>query len=334
MAVSLPAGSLDPRTYQPHALHHEQRTFAESNCYVDLWIEVLHSLGLDPHPCLPFTLCTDFEGDQWTFFKPPLDDLWQLYGIEVQELSVWRPLVDQVAEQVARGRLVLPEVDAFFLPDTQGTDYRRQHSKTTIAIRELDVAGAHLGYFHNGGYFHLGGADFAGLFRLGAPAQAALLPPYVEVVKLDGLKRFTEPELLQKSLVLMRTHLLRLPPPNPLRRFRERFDEHLTWLLSDAAAFHPYAFVTLRQLGASCELAASLVKWLTAHGETDLSPAYAEYTALAGAAKALLLKTARAANHKKSVDAAPLLEQMAASWTTATDCLLSRYGSCGAAGTH
>ena len=327
MALSPSAGPLDPGSYLPHPLHHEQRTWAETNCYVDLWIEVLHSLGLDPHPCLPFTLSTDFEGDQWTFFKPPLDDLRQLYGIEVQELNIWRSLVEQVAEQVARGRLVLPEVDAFYLPDTQGTDYRRQHSKTTIAIREIDLAGARLGYFHNGGYFHLGGADFAGLFRLEEPAAAAAFPPYVELVKLDALQRRSEPELLRLTLALTRAHLLRLPPPNPLLRFRERFGEHLQWMISGAASFHPYAFATLRQLGASCELAASLVMWLSEHGETGLSPAYAEYTALATAAKALLLKTARAANNKKTVDAAPLLEAMAASWTTATGCLLSRYGS-------
>lgn len=334
MAMSLPAESLDPGTYRPHALHHEQRTWAESNCYVDLWIEVLHSLGLDPHPCLPFTLSTDFEGDQWTFFKPPLDDLRQLYGIEVQELSIWRSLTEQVAEQVARGRLVLPEVDAFYLPDTQGTDYRRQHSKTTIAIREIDLAGRHLGYFHNGGYFHLGGADFVGLFRLAESAEAAPLPPYVEMAKLDTLQRRSEPELLRLTIELTSAHLLRLPQPNPLLRFRDRFSEHLQWLLSGAASFHPYAFATLRQLGASCELAASLVQWLSEHGETGLSPAYAEYTAMAAAAKALLLKTARAANNKKPVDAAPLLTAMAASWTTATRCLLARYGSPGAIRTH
>lgn len=334
MALSPSAASLDPGTYLPHPLHHEQRTWAETNCYVDLWIEVLHSLGLDPHPCLPFTLSTDFEGDQWTFFKPPLDELRQLYGIEVQELNVWRSLAEQVAEQVARGRLVLPEVDAFFLPDTQGTDYRRNHSKTTIAIREIDSAGAHLGYFHNGGYFHLSGADFVGLFRLEEPAEAATLPPYVELVKLDALQRRSEPELLRLTIELTRTHLLRLPPSNPLLRFRERFGEHLQWLFSGAAAFHPYAFATLRQLGASCELAASLVTWLSEHGETGLSPAYGEYTAMATAAKALLLKTARAANNKKPVDAAPLLEAMAASWTTATRCLLSRYGSLDAIRMH
>ena len=69
----------------------------------DLWIELLHALGLDPVAALPFTLAIDFEGDQWTFFKFPLADLYDLYGLDVQELAIWRPLVDHVEEQVDAG---------------------------------------------------------------------------------------------------------------------------------------------------------------------------------------------------------------------------------------
>ena len=43
----------------------------EKNCYADLWIGFLHTLGLEPLAMLPFTVAVDFEGDQWTFFKPP-----------------------------------------------------------------------------------------------------------------------------------------------------------------------------------------------------------------------------------------------------------------------
>ena len=41
---------------------------------------MLHALGLDPHACLPFVLSIDWEDDQWTFFKPPHEDLVTLYG--------------------------------------------------------------------------------------------------------------------------------------------------------------------------------------------------------------------------------------------------------------
>lgn len=321
-------GPLDPGIYQRHALHDEQRAWPESNCYVDLWIEVLHSLGLDPHACLGFTFGIDFEGDQFTFFKPPLYDLQQLYGIEVQELSIWRSLLEHFAEQAARGRLVLPEVDAYFLPDTRGTDYRTHHSKTTIAVQELDRANQRLGYFHNGGYHCLSGDDFAGLLRLQAEVSPEVLPPYVEFAKLDALKRRPESELVALAVELMRGHLDRLPRENPVIRFEERFREHLSWLRGEGgAAFHAFAFATLRQLGACFELAASFVRWLEARGEKGIGPSAPSFESIATAAKALLLKTARAAATKKPFDPTSLLHEMASSWTAATNCLRDRFPS-------
>ncbi len=62
---------VDASSYRPHPLHATERTWTETNCYVDLWIELLHSLGLDPLAAAAFTISTDFEGDQWTFFKFP-----------------------------------------------------------------------------------------------------------------------------------------------------------------------------------------------------------------------------------------------------------------------
>jgi len=198
-------------------LHQGARAFPETNCYVDLWIELLQTLDLDAVACLAFTLSTDFEGDQWTFAKPPSGDLFTLYGIDVQELHVYRSLPEQVLEQVARGRPVLVEVDAFHLPDTAGTSYRREHVKTTIAAQAIDVAERSLGYFHNGGYYAVrdgaergepGSApgpgraeDFAGLFRL-AEHDPAALPPYVELVKLDRLARLPRRELAARAMLI------------------------------------------------------------------------------------------------------------------------------------
>ncbi len=71
---------LDPATFCPHPLHAAERTWTETNCYVDMWIEVLHALGLDPVAAAAFTLSCDFEGDQWTFFKYPPEDLRALSG--------------------------------------------------------------------------------------------------------------------------------------------------------------------------------------------------------------------------------------------------------------
>lgn len=319
-------GPLDPSTYQRHPLHDEQRAWPESNCYVDLWIEVLHSLGLDPHACLGFTFGIDFEGDQFTFFKPPHADLQRLYGLDVQELSIWRPLSEHIVEQVGRGRLVLPEADAYFLPDTVGTDYHTHHSKTTIAVQEIDLLSRRLGYFHNGGYHSLSGDDFDGLLLLSAQRSPDVLPPYVEFAKLNTVQKRPEPELVALSFNLLRGHLERAPKTNPVLRFKERFGEYLTWLHTESGrAFHAFAFATLRQLGACFGLAGSFVRWLAAHGETDLDQAALDCEAIANAAKALLLKTARSAATKKTFDSSPLLQGMATNWTSATECLHAFY---------
>ena len=59
---------LDAARYQRHALHGQERDWPEKNCYIDLWIELLGVLGLDPVALLGHTLAIDFVGDQWTFF--------------------------------------------------------------------------------------------------------------------------------------------------------------------------------------------------------------------------------------------------------------------------
>src|SRR5262249_23970098 len=141
--------NLESACYTPHALHSEGRTWVEKNCYIDVWIEFIHALKLDPMPLLPFTVAIDFEGDQFTFFKPSHAEILDLYGLDVKELNVWRPLVDHLLEHLSNGKVVFTEADAFFLPDTRGTDYRSQHTKTTIVAETIDLDNARLGYFHN-----------------------------------------------------------------------------------------------------------------------------------------------------------------------------------------
>ena len=116
---------LDPADYAPSALHHPDRTFRETNCYVDLWIELLHALGIDPASAMAFACTVDFEGDQWTFFKPPPDELMRLYGIDVHEMQLYRPTVDHVIEQLTAGRTMIIEADSFYMPDRAATSYRR-----------------------------------------------------------------------------------------------------------------------------------------------------------------------------------------------------------------
>ena len=209
---------LDPATYQRHMLHAEDRVWVEKNCYIDIWIEVIHALGFEPRAMLPFVVAIDFEGDQWTFFKPPHDELRALYGIDTQELNVWRPLLDHAAEYVGAGKLISTEADAYWLPDTSGTDYRQKHTKTTIVINALDVAGQHMGYFHNAAYHALEGEDFVRTFRVGAAPDPTFMPLFAEAVRIDRTVSRPAREAAAMARALLKKHFDRRPVDNPVAR--------------------------------------------------------------------------------------------------------------------
>lgn len=313
-ATALPG--LQAQGYQRHALHDSDAVWPENNCYVDPFIELVHTLGLDPHAMLGFTLAVDFEGDQWTFFKPSHDELRDLYGIDVQELTVWRPLIDHALEHLGASQLIATEVDAFWLPDTSGTDYRTNHTKTTIMLVDVDQGERRLGYFHNGGYFSLGGEDFVRLFRLDVPADPAYMPLYAERVQLDRVQRRTSEALQALSWSLLRRHLARRPRSNPVQRFGERFARDLPLLQERGLAhYHTWAFATVRQAGGAFEFAAAHLRWMAAGDVASVLIAAAEsFDAIAHGCKTLILKGARAVNSGRPFDAAPMFADMAEAW--------------------
>lgn len=313
---------IDASTYQPHAMHGAERAWAETNCYIDVWIEVLHALGLNPVACLSMVFANDFDGDQWTFYKPPHEDLFALYGIDVQELNVWRNLYSNTCTQLSRGRLVLAEMDSFYLPDTAGTDYRTNHVKTTIAIQEIDRENNRLGYFHNSSYHELRGEDFMASFRLGQPHDPAFMPFFAEFVRLDHVQIRADVELASLSLTLLQKYLARRPRSNPVRSFQPVFLRDVEQLKQEGmAAYHAYAFASLRQLGAGFSLGAHFLRWLQEHQSIQFSEAATEFEAISEVTKTLLLKTARAVMSRKAVDLAPLVEQLAGHWQQGMDAL-------------
>ena len=317
---------LDPALYASHPLHASERIWPQTNCYVDLWIEVLSALGLEPEAMLGFTAQQDFEGDQFTFFKVPLEDLERLYGLRVQELSIYDDLEAHVVEQAARGRLVLVEVDGWFLPDTRGVSYRTGHTKTTVAVDAIETAARRLTYFHNSGFFALDGADYDGIF--GSPAHTrdpALLFPYVEFVKIP--ERFPPVDLRAEARALLHRHLARRPEQNPILAFRAAFAGHEEALASrDEPFFHQYAFNNLRQLGANHELLGSHLAWLTERGEPGLDAARIASLAIASTAKTMQFKLARAVARKRFDGLEALIDQMAACYDEMTTSLLRWTG--------
>lgn len=310
-ALQCPTGA----AYARHALHLEPNLWIEKNCYVDLWIEVLHALGHEPLAMLPTALCVDFEGDQWTFYKPALEDIRQLYGVDVQELTVWRPLVEHVIEHLGAGKLVSTEADAFWLPDTAGTDYRRKHTKTTIVISALDSGARRMEYFHNAGCFSLEGEDFDRLFKIGEEPPADFLPLYAELVRFDRQERRAPPELAPMSLALVRRSLARVPVDNPVRRFRARLERDLALLQERGLDhYHAWAFGTVRQLGVAFEISAASLQWLEAQGAGGFGGAIAPFRRISEANKSLILRLARTVNSRKPLELAPLFADQENAW--------------------
>jgi len=318
--------SLDAKNYIRHAIHTDDRDWAETNCYVDVWIELLHALGFEPIACLPFTLCIDFEGDQWTFFKFPLSDIYDLYGLDVQELAIWKPLVTHVEEQVGLGRPVLVELDSYFLPDTAGTAYGLEHVKSTVAITEIDTEKGQMGYFHGQGYYKLEGDDFQNAFHLTGVPDPAMLPPYVEFVKIRRQEKLSIADQTEISVQLLKKHLSLIPKANPFFAFKERFNTDLEWLMQeDLETFHLYSFATLRQYGACYELSATYLKWLKKQGLEGLDDAIAAFVDLSNSGKTLQFQLARAVSRKKALDLSPL-DAAGLCWERGIESLQRHYG--------
>lgn len=310
-----PMPALEVGHYSPSALHADSCVWVEKNCYIDVWIELVHSLGLEPKAMLPVVVAIDFEGDQWTFFKPSHDSLHALYGIDVQELTVWRPLLEHAAEHLGAGKLISTEADAFWLPDTQGTDYRRSHTKTTVILADLDIAQQRLGYFHNAAYHCLEGEDFRQLFRVGQAHDPSFLPLFAELVRIDRVVVRQPADLIQRSRELLRSAFERRPASDPVQRFQLRVERDMPLLLqNDLGHYHQWAFATIRQLGAAFELASMHLRWAWPTGSDDATRAAVEFEAIAQGSKKLILKLARSVNSKRPADVASMFDEISDSW--------------------
>lgn len=326
MVVGPFPSALTVRDYRSHPLHDQQQVWAERNCYVDLWVELLHSLDVDPVAGLAFTLGADFEGDQWSFSKYPAEDLRLVYGVAVAELNVWRPVLHHVVDHMALGELLTVEVDSYYLPDTDGLAYRSTHTKTTITPGRVDVACRRMEYFHNAGYFELADDDFDGIFGVGQHTPP-VMAPYVESVRLDSLRRDPPAVLAATADALLTQYLERRPAGNPAARWAEHVGGDLEWLASDGSEqFHAYTFSMCRQFGASAELAAAFVGWLADQGrggESALRASAAHLQACAESSKSLQFALARLSRGRR-VDVSSLLARIVDDWANAVSVLVER----------
>lgn len=292
------APAIDPATYRLHALHAQTRDWPQTNCYADLWIEATAARGAEPRAMFGFCVALDFEGDQFTFFKPSFDEIERLYGLGVFELSIYDRLVDHIAAQCALGRLPMVEVDAFYLPDTRGISYGLEHTKTTIGVNAIDITARRADFFHNEGYFSVDGDEFDRVFQAGVTGEA--LPPYAEFVKplRPALGEAQAREFARQALA---RHLDRAPTRSPIAAFADALPALLGRARAkDPTFFHKLAFNTVRQLGANFELLAAHLDWLDAEAHAAAIEAARR---LSANAKAFQFVLARAMMRDKPIDA-------------------------------
>jgi hypothetical protein len=297
----------DAEVYVPHPVHRPGRTYVETNCYTDVLIELLHGRGYEPLAMLGVNVRLDFEGDQWTFFKPAPADLELLYGIDIHEMQPYRAIPDQIAEQLAAGRTMIVELDAWWLPDTAATSYRSEHVKTSVAADAIDRETGWLRYFHNAGRHELAGDDFVGVFE----SATAHLPPYTELVRFDVGPALRDEALRDAARAALAAHLRKRPATNPFVRFGESLALSLPELLAgEPKRYHEYAFATVRMAGSAFELLAAHVRWVLGPDGEEIASAMDE---IVSGSMMLSLKLAR----RKVFDPAPVVGSLAAAWERA-----------------
>jgi hypothetical protein len=298
----------DPAAYTRHVLHSSERSYQETNCYADVLVELLHACDYEPMALFAHIVRMDFEGDQWTFFKPPPEDIELLFGIDIHEMQPYRPLPIQIAEQLQLGRTLIVELDSFYLPDTAATSYRTAHVKSSVAADAIDADAQTLDYFHGPGMFSLGQDDYRGIFRLLHEVSDDVLPPYTEIVRFDSGPRLEGDRLRDASLATLRRHLARRPADNPAERFGAALGRELPNLLAgDLEDFHAYAFATVRLAGSGFEALGSYVDWLFG---SDGAPAGEAIEGFVEVCKILSFRLAR----RRAFEPQELIATLAAGW--------------------
>ena len=228
-------------------------------------------------------------------------------------------------EQTRRGRMTLVEADSFYLPDTTGTAYRQDHTKSTIAINMIDPEGRRLDYFHNAGFYTLEGEDYDGaLGRLDSQIAHHMLYPYVEFIKFEPQPGGVD--LARDATRLLRRHLARRAPTNPVGLFQPVFAAQAEQVAARPPEFfHKYAFNIFRQIGANFELLGSHLEWLSHHGEAGLDTATAGCRRISSEAKIMQFQLARAVARKKTEALAAKLDPMRQAYDEVFGALLLLY---------
>ncbi len=312
--------SVAPTLDGPH------RQWPETNCYTDLWLSLVAEWGAEPRAMLGHLAAVGFAADQFTFFKPPHAELEALYGARVEELTLYRSIEAHCVAHANAGRPVLVEADAWWLPDSEGTDYRRGHTKSTIAVLGIAPGEPRLEYIHNRFRGALGGADYRGVLWLDPAPPDGWLPPFAEVVeRLPGAPEGRE--LAEAARDLLRRHLAR-SPGDPFAAMADALEGEMPLVrAAGPEGFHLWAFATLRQAGAAHELLGIHAAWLGEALGVDAAAPVAACGRLSAGAKTLQFRAARAARGGDAALLAAAIRALGPERDAALDGLRAAFGA-------
>jgi hypothetical protein len=302
--------------YTPHRLHARDRTYAASGCYIDLVIELLHWRGLDPLAMLGSLVRLEWEGGGFTYLKPRFEDLDILYGVDVHELLLYKPLPEHIAEQFAHGHFVLFEADTFYLPDMAGIAYHAEHAKGAVLATSIDLAAERMRYFHGTGHHEVDGEDYRGVFHALPHFTDDVVDHYAELVVFRRCPGATDSERLRGLAgELLVRHAARRPEQNPFLAWGESLGADLERLAAlEREPTQGYAFVSARMAGSTSELLADHLEWLL--GPAGAAPA----TPLRRISEGCRTMTFRL-SRRRPFDYAPAIEGLAADWAESMDAL-------------
>jgi hypothetical protein len=306
---------VSPAGWRQHRLHALDRDWPETNCELDLWIELAASRGFEPEAMLGFAVAQDFIGDQFSLLLPPTEELERFYGANVRPLALYERFEDQFVQQVADGATVLLETDSFYLPDSRGVAYRRRHVKSTIAIAAIDPVRRSLDYFHNLGFWRLDAEDYEMVVHRPVHLQAdEIIPPFAQSIRFD-FEPLRGDELRAVARERLRWRLSRAPQRDPVAAFGATLDSRAKKLEGAGEnAFHDWAFHTLRQLGANYELLADHLVWLD---PAVFAGACGECRRISALGKSLQFQLARAVLRGRSPDVSGVIVELSAARTAA-----------------
>ena len=263
-----PAGAHDgravrrsiPTEYQSHPLHADERAFAETNCYADIVIELLHARGDEP------TRGARTRGSH-RLRRRPVDVLQaairttsrRCSGSTSTKCSRTGPLPEQIAEQIADGRTLIVELDSWYLPDTHATAYRREHVKSSAVMEAIDTDGEAAALLpQRAGCTSSRVRTSMRRFVFDLPTGDDHAAAVHGARAVRRRRALAGAELQRRAPAL----LARTPSPRTPARTRSpvsprRSGPHLPRLLEQSHAdYHAYAFATVRMAGSAFELCA------------------------------------------------------------------------------